>query len=153
MIGDFNIHDSLWNLSYIHHSSISNNLFAIADSFNLSLSYPTDQVPTRYLDNANDSNLVINLIFLHSNSSELNTHRIYPEWCLTSDHAPLMITIFITEEYINTYKRTIAKNSEEKHMFIKEIITLFAKLDTSSISNIPDLKDVVSDFVDIVQRT
>jgi len=64
-----------------------------------------------------------------------------------------MITIFITEEYINTYKRTIAKNSEEKHMFIKEIITLFAKLDTSSISNIPDLKDVVSDFVDIVQRT
>ena len=153
MMGDFNICNSLWDPSYIHHSSISNNLFTIADSFNLSLSYSTDQVLTRYLDNANDSNLVINLIFLHNDSFKLNTHHIYPEWYLTSDHAPLMIIIFITEEYINTYKRTIAKNSEEKHMFIKEIITSFAKLDTSSISNIPDLEDVVSDFVDIVQRT
>jgi len=64
MIGDFNICDSLWNSSYNHHSSIRNNLFVIADFFNLSLSYPTDQVYTRYLDNTNDSNSVINLIFL-----------------------------------------------------------------------------------------
>ena len=44
IMGDFNIHDSLWDPSYIHHSSISDDLFVIADSFNLSLSYPTDQV-------------------------------------------------------------------------------------------------------------
>jgi len=79
MTGDLNIRDSLWNLSYIHHSSISNDLFVIANSFNLSLSYSTDQVPTRYLDNTNDSDLVIDLIFLCSNSSELNTYHIYPE--------------------------------------------------------------------------
>ena len=79
MMGDFNICDSLWDLSYIHHSSISDDLFAIADFFNLSLSYPTDQVLTRYLDNVNDSNSVINLMLLCSDSSELNTYHIYPE--------------------------------------------------------------------------
>jgi len=119
MMGDFNIHVSLWDPSYIHHSSISNDLFVIANSFNLSLSYPTDQVPTRYSDNANDSNSVINLMFLCSDSSELNTYHIHPEWYLTSDYAPLIITIFITEEHIDTCKRTIVKNSEEDHMFIK----------------------------------
>ena len=153
MMGDFNIHVSLWDPSYIYHSSISNDLFVIANSFNLSLSYPTDQVPTRYSDNANDSNSVINLMFLCSDSSELNTYHIHPEWYLTSDYAPLIITIFITEEHIDTCKRTIVKNSEEDHMFIKQVITSFTKLDTSSISNIPDGEEVVSDFVDIVQYT
>ena len=64
MTGDFNICDSLWDLSFSYYSSISNNLFAIADSFDLCLSYPSDLVPTRYLDNSNDSNSVIDLIFL-----------------------------------------------------------------------------------------
>ena len=58
MTGDFNIWDSLWDSSYNHHSSISNDLIAIADSFNLSLLFSTDYVPTRYSDNMNDSNLV-----------------------------------------------------------------------------------------------
>ena len=48
MTGDFNIWDSLWDSSYNHHSSISDNLIAIADSFDLSLSVSTDCVPTRY---------------------------------------------------------------------------------------------------------
>jgi len=149
MTGDFNIYNSLWDPSYIHHSFISDNLFVIANSFNLSLSYSTDHIPTRYSDNANNSNLVINLMFLHSDSSELNTHIIYPEWCLTSDYTLLTIT----KEYINTRKRTITKNSKENDIFIKEVIVSFAKLDTSSISNISNLEKVILDFADIVHCT
>jgi len=46
MAGDFNIRNSLWDLSFLHHLFISNNLIIIADSFYLSLSFPTNQVST-----------------------------------------------------------------------------------------------------------
>ena len=153
MTGDFNICDSLWNSSYNHHFFISNNLLVIADSFNLSLSFSTDHVPTRYSDNMNDSNSVINLMFLCSDSSELNTHLTHPEWYLISNYALLTITIPIIEECIDACRRTITKNSNEEDMFIKEVIAFFAKLDMSSMSNITDLEKAVLDFANIVDCT
>jgi len=98
---DFNIHNSLWDPSFLHHLSISDDLIIIADSFNLNLLVPINQVPTRYSNNNNNSNLVIDLMFLRCDSTELNNHSIHPNWCLTSDHAPLSITIPITEININ----------------------------------------------------
>jgi len=76
MTEDFNIRDSLWDPSYNFHSSISDDLFMIADSFDLNLSVPIDQIPTRYSDNTNDLNSVIDLMFLWCNSSEINSHKI-----------------------------------------------------------------------------
>jgi len=32
--GDFNIHDNLWDSLFSHHSSISDDLFILVDSFN-----------------------------------------------------------------------------------------------------------------------
>jgi len=78
MTRDFNICDSLWDSLFSHYSSISDDLIIITDSFNLELPISTNQVPTRYSNNMNDSNLVINLIFLCSGSSELDNHLIYP---------------------------------------------------------------------------
>ena len=46
MTRDFNIYNSLWDPSFYHHSLISNDLIIIADSFNLNLLYPINQVPT-----------------------------------------------------------------------------------------------------------
>jgi len=79
MTEDFNIYNSLWDPSYPHHFSISDNLLIIADSFNLDLFFPTNHVPTRYLDNKNNSNLVIDLMFLQSSSRKLDNHIIHPE--------------------------------------------------------------------------
>ena len=150
MTGDFNIYDSLWDPSYNFHSSISDDLFAIADSFNLFFSFPMDQVPTGYSDNTNDSNSVLDLMFLRCDSEEINLHIIYPDWRLTSDHAPLTIIIPITDKYINIHKHTIIKDSIEEVKFVNEVIALFSKVDTSSISNIYNLDEVVSSWVDIV---
>ena len=153
MTGDFNIWDSLQDLLFNHHSSISDNLLAIADSFNLSLSYPINQVPTRYSNNANDSNSVIDLMFLHCDSSKLNMHSIHPKQHLISNHVSLTITIPIVKEHIATCKRTITKNSKEEDEFIKEVIISFSKLDTLNILDIPKLEKVVLDFANIVDYT
>ena len=80
MAGDFNIRDWLWNLSFPHHSSISDDLFILADLFNLDLLLPTNSVSTRYSDTMGESDLVIDLMFLHSGSSELNNHVIHLDW-------------------------------------------------------------------------
>jgi len=80
MTSDFNIQDSLWDPSFPHYSSISDDLLIIVDSFNLELSFPTNPVLTRYSDNVNDLNSVIDLMFLRSGSSKLNNHSIHPDW-------------------------------------------------------------------------
>ena len=64
MTGNFNIWDSIWDPSFPHHTSISDDLIIIANSFNLELSVPTNSVPTRYSDNVVELNLVIDLMFL-----------------------------------------------------------------------------------------
>ena len=93
MIENFNIYDSLWDPLFPHHSHISNNLFILANIFNLELSHPIDQVPTRYSDNCQESNPVIDLMFLWSSSTELDNYLIYPKWRLMSNHTLLTIAI------------------------------------------------------------
>ena len=63
MTGNFNIRDSLWDLSFSHHSSISDNLIIIANSFNLDLSTLTNPTPTKYSDTKEEANSVIDLMF------------------------------------------------------------------------------------------
>ena len=63
MAGDFNIRDSIWDLAFPHHSNFCDNLMIIADFFNLELLFPTHNIPTRYSDLDNSSNLTIDLMF------------------------------------------------------------------------------------------
>ena len=149
---DFNIQDNLQDPYFPHHSSISYNLIIIADSFNLNLSCPINQVPIRYSNNNNNSNSVIDLIFLRCSSSELNNHSIYPDWYLISDYTLLSVIISITKENIDLYKRTITKNSEKEESFIKEVIASFKNLDISNILDIPKLEQIVNDFANIIDN-
>ena len=152
MTGDFNIRDSLWDLSFPFHSSISDDLIMIVDSFDLSLSSPTNPGPMRFLDTTGESNSVIDLMFLRHGSAELDNHSILPDYCLSSDHAPLVIDIPIAEEFIQSSKFTIPPNSEQEAKFIKDVILSFSKLDTFLIENIDNLESTVDQFKAIVDQ-
>ena len=96
MTGDFNMRDCSWDQDFLYYSIYKDTFIDIIDSFQLELSEPTNRVSTRYSDNQHESNLVINLMFLRPDSLEHNNHSIYPDWCLTFDHVPLIVNISIT---------------------------------------------------------
>ena len=152
MTGDFNIRDSLWDLTFPFHSSISDDLIMIADSFDLSLLMPTSPGPTRFSDTIGESNSVIDLMFLRHGSIELDNHSILPDCRLSSDHAPLIIDIPIVDEFIPTSKFAILPNSKRETNFIKDVILNFSKLDTSHIENINNLESTVNQLRVIVNQ-
>jgi len=141
---DFNIRDSLWDSSFPHHSSISDDLMIIADSFNLTLSTPTNSSPTRFSDTAGEANSVIDLMFLRYGSSKLNQHLICLDSHMSSDHAPLIINIPIIDKFINTSKLLIAPNSEQETAFVKDLITIFKNVEMSNITNKNNLEDIIN---------
>ena len=76
MIESFNIRNNNWDLLYPHYSIHADTLSKVANSFNLELSIPINQFSTRYADNPSKSNSVIDLIFVWTNSEEIDTHSI-----------------------------------------------------------------------------
>jgi len=104
MTGDFNIRDNFWDSNFLYHSSYRNTLFDIADSFHLEISKPIEFFPTRYSNNVQDSNLVLDLVFLQPNSTKYDNHHIYSDWRLISDHAPITVDILVVKEHILTTK-------------------------------------------------
>ena len=152
MTGDFNIRDNLWDLLYPHHFLLSNNLFIIANCFNLGLSVPTNWVPTRYSDNIQEANSVIDLVFLWFGSSEIDNHLIHPNWRLTSDHTPLTVVIPIVEEHIQTKKYSIIKDSDKKYIFIKEFTELLRSINILDIGNIAYLDSIINEFASSLEN-
>jgi len=100
MTGDFNIRDSIWDFNFPFHSSHSDFLFDVANSFSLDISKPLKNSPTRFSDNDHNANSVLDLVFLCPSSSEFNCHYIYPDWRLSSDYAPITVNISIYKERI-----------------------------------------------------
>jgi len=152
MTGNFNIRDSLWDSVFPFHSSVSDNLIIIADSFNLSLSTPTNPCPTRYSDTAGESNSVIDLIFLHCGSYELDHHSIHPGNCLSLDHAPLSIKIPIIEKVIQSSKLMIHPKSNQETVFVEEVISSLKNLDTSVINDFDKLESIVNQLGTIIDQ-
>jgi len=147
MTGDFNIRDNIWDLSFSYHFFYSDLLTDIADSMDLYLSKSTNQVSTRYSDNTNESNSVINFMFFRPNSLELDNHMIHLELRYLSDHAPLTVNISINEEHIPTKRHTIIKNSEEDK-FIGKLINNIKRLNTKNLTSKVALDQTVQRFAD-----
>ena len=104
MTGDFNIRDSFWNPYFPYHSTYKDSLFDIANSFQLEISELTEFFSTRYSNNGQDSNSVLDLIFLWLFSIEFDNYHIHSNWRLTSDHTPIIVNISISNKHIPTKK-------------------------------------------------
>jgi len=101
---------------------------------------------------AGESNLVIDLMFLHCGSYELDRHSIHPGNCLSSDHALLSIDISIIEEVIQSSKLTIYPKSDQGTAFVEEVISSFKSLDTSIIDNSDKLESIVNQLGAIIDQ-
>ena len=77
MTGDFNIRDSIWDPNFLFYSCHNNSLFDIADSFSLNISKPIKNIPTRFSDNDNNTNSVLDLVFLYPSFPKFNCHIIH----------------------------------------------------------------------------
>ena len=124
---DFNIRDRDWDPEYSFHSVHSSLLLEITDSFNLSFLHPSNLVLTRYSDNNNDSNSVINLMFLRFNSLELDNYSILPDLQYLLDYAPLVVDIQIIKEFVQDIRCTIIISSEDKIKFISDVLKISRK--------------------------
>ena len=149
--GNFNIRDNLCNYNFPHHFIHSDLLFDIADLLYLGLSEPTNHVSAIYYDNNQDSNLVLDMIFLRFRLEELDKHSIHPEWHFVSDHTLLTITIPIFEEHIQTKKQMIVKEKEEKN-FVNELIKAIRDINTSDLSNVDSLEDAIQLLAHTIER-
>jgi len=118
-------------------------LFNIADSFSIALSKPTENFSTRFLDNGQNLNSVLDLVFTRPSSVEFNCHHIYPDWRLISDHAPITVNIPIRDEYIPTKQQSLVKGSDEENRFIEDLIQFTKNLNTSLIQDAESLEEVV----------
>jgi len=152
MTGDFNIRDCSWNPNFYFHSIHNDTLLDIVDSFHLEMSEPTNCIPTRYSDNQQESDSVIDLMFLRPTSLEHNNHSIHPDWHLISDHTPLTVNIAILKEDIQMRKYTIIINSKEENNFIIELIKAIKGLNIENIQSKKILEHIIQSFADCTEQ-
>ena len=90
-------------------------------------------------------------MFLQYGSSELDWHLIHPDSHLSSNYAPLTITIPITDEIVSTSKSSILQNSEQEITFVKEVILIFKNLDMSNLINKDNLEHTVNQLEALIK--
>ena len=78
--------------------------------------------------------------------------HLITEWRLSSDYAPLTISIPIKEQHIYNGKCSIAKGSVEEKVFIKDMIKDFTTIDTSNLIDIKSLEITVDIFALAINR-
>ena len=139
-------------VSKVFHNTIHTNiLFEIANSLNLDLSSSINPVLTWYVDNSQDANSVIDLIFLCTKSEKFDNHQIMLELHSSPDYASLSVSITIKEEYIQERKQIIIKNNEKEKRFINELRDKINNINTSNILNSETLERLTQKITTIAE--
>jgi len=70
-----------------------------------------------------------------------------------SNHTPLTISIPIVEEFVNSSKQSIVKNSKEEAAFIKYVTNSLKELYISNLLDSNWLENIVNSFANSVEYT
>ena len=151
-MGNFNINNNNQDLSYPHHSIYTDILREVTDFFNLELSTSINQVLIRYADNPSEFNSVIDLMFLQTNSKEIDTHAILLDLQSLSNHILLTINIIIRKNFIQDKYQTIIKNSEKEREFVIELKNKVDNIDTTDIPDSNLLEKIIQKFISIIEN-
>jgi len=92
------------------------------------------------VDNIQDSNSVIDLVFLLSDNRGFGQHILYPDIHKLSDYVPLIVEVGIIETNIDLSFRSISKDSGEEENFIASLINGFSIRMTGA----PDSRRILS---------
>jgi len=84
---------------------------------------------------------------------ELNSHSILSDLQLFSDHALLIVTISIAEEYIDSFKFSIAKNSKEESRFIEEVTYAIKSINADDLVNFFKLEEITTLLASTIDHT
>ena len=152
MTEDFNIKDNDYDLLYLHYLTYVDILREIADSFNIELSLLINQISIQYMNNSQDSNSVLDLMFLHENIEKFNNYIISLDFWSISNHTFLLVCIIIKKETIQDKKQTIIKNSKEEKEFISELRNRISCIDTTNIHDYEILEEVTQEFNSIIEK-
>jgi len=66
------------------------------------------------------------------------------------DHAPLIVTIDITEEYIDLFKFSIAKNGKEESRFIGEVVHAIKSINADDLVNSFKLEETTTSLASTI---
>ena len=135
MTRDFNIRNNDWDPSYPYHLVHMNMLQEVADSFGLEMSTSINPVPARYMDNSQDLNLVLDLMFLWAGPVEFDNYEISPDLQSPLNHAHLSISIIVEKESIQEKKRFIIRNSDKEKEYINKLRNRLGSMETTNITS------------------
>jgi len=100
IIEDSNIRDNDWDPSCPYHLLYTDMLWEFADSFGLELLISINLVLIWYANNSQESNSVLDLMFLRIGLEKLNNYIKLPDIQSLLNYASLLVSITLKEEFI-----------------------------------------------------
>jgi len=90
-------------------------------------------------------------MFLQADIEEFNIYHILSNLWSSSNHASLLLSNIIKEEFIQERKQSIVRNSEKERKFIDELRNRISNVDMTNILNYDMLEHVTWKFATIAE--
>ena len=104
---------------------------------------PSNPGPTRFANNPQDSNSVLDFVFLSSSNNRFGQYSLYPELQKPSDHVLLIIEVDIKEVNVNIAIQSIKNDSDKEKEFTKVLINSIECIDISAITSREALQSTI----------